>query len=941
MKGKCKFLALTIFLIVLASILTAAPVFNIPNQLVQPDGTVIDVLFSGDEFHNWAHTEEGYTMIQDASSGYWCWAEERNGDLVSTGYSVHLTNPQILGISPNQNISDERYKEKRRYFDDSMNQRSSNTRTPSLGVVNNLVVFIRFLGESEFSRPIAYYDNMFNAEGENVDSMHQYFWDASYQQFEVYSPFFPEPDGTTIVSYESTNPRSYYQPYNAVSNPNGYSGDTQRRLREHQLLADAIEAIHDEVPVDLVIDSDNDNYVDNVCFVVKGSTGNWADLLWPHRWVLYSFNVYLHGKRVYDYNFNIENHMNYSGVSVLAHEFTHSLGAPDYYRYVNQDYNPVGMWDLMASNTTPAQSLSAHTKFKYTSWIDFIPEITYSGTYTLFPNSVSQYNHAYKIASPNSNTEHFIIEYRSTQTGLTDSALPGSGLLVYRVNTSAGNGNAQGPPDELYVYRPGGTTSGNGTIGSAFLSANVGRTEINDLSNPNAFLSNGLPGGLNISQISAIGDSMTFYINIDGADPEYYNESFNNQNFVGYDWIVNPNAPWTITDEQSYFGDYSAVSATIGHNQTSKLKLSLQIDSGFIQFWVKTSTQNNGDYLRFYINEQLMSSWSGITGWTFYAIPVNAGTYTLTWSYEKNGSGIGGEDKVWIDGIGFPEITGHILYAPENLSYNYNGNDIQLNWQAPYQTTMANPPVLEGYNLYQNGVLFNSELITDENFTVFNTSGGNLQYTVNAVYDIGESANLQPITIPLPFAIPQNLTAELEDNSVVLNWEYPYNTLSLLGFRVYRNDVNITQTPIAPDQLSYIDSNVVEGQNYIYYIRAIYTNPTGISLPSNNVELLYTGIEEMISPQYVTKLGNNYPNPFNPETVINFSLKTDTNVKISIFNVKGEIVKTLVNETLKRGNHQVVWDGKNNSGNISGSGIYFYKMQSDNYQATNKMLLIK
>ena len=55
----------------------------------------------------------------------------------------------------------------------------------------------------------------------------------------------------------------------------------------------AIEFIEDEVPDELDIDANDDGYVDNVTFLVKGSPGAWADLLWPHRWALYSFDVFI------------------------------------------------------------------------------------------------------------------------------------------------------------------------------------------------------------------------------------------------------------------------------------------------------------------------------------------------------------------------------------------------------------------------------------------------------------------------------------------------------------------------------------------------------------------------------------------------------------------------------------------------------------------------
>ncbi len=155
-----------------------------------------------------------------------------------------------------------------------------------------------------------------------------------------------------VLSYEDSNPRAFYMPYNSVTNPEGYTNDSQRTLREHTLLVNAVEwvNINSPVPTSLDLDYDNNNRVDNVVFIIKGGTTAWSTLLWPHRWSLYSQDVYIHGKKVHDYNFQLETSLAGSGVGVLCHELYHSLSAPDLYRYVNNDITPVGGWDLMASN---------------------------------------------------------------------------------------------------------------------------------------------------------------------------------------------------------------------------------------------------------------------------------------------------------------------------------------------------------------------------------------------------------------------------------------------------------------------------------------------------------------------------------------------------------------------------------------------------------------
>jgi M6 family metalloprotease-like protein len=342
----------------------------------------------------------------------------------------------------------------------------------------------------------------------NQVSVYNYFKEVSYEQLELTSTHYPICALTTNLSFQDSNPRNYYMPYNATTNPNGYQNSYQRTLREHTLLRNAVQYIENQVPTALLIDADGDNRVDNVCFIIRGTSGAWADLLWAHRWSLFSFDVRIHNKRVWDYTFQPETQCN---TSTLCHELFHTLGAPDLYRYDTAG-TPVGPWDLMSSGFV---HMGAWMKYKYTqnTWISNIPVISGSGTFTLNPLT-SPVNNAYKILSPYSNSEFFIVEYRKGE-GLYESGLPGSGLLVYRIN-SLYDGNASGPPDEVYIYRPNGTVNNDGNVSSAHYGAHVNRTKINDETNPSSFLSNGNPGGLFIHQVGEPGETISFILN-----PEY------------------------------------------------------------------------------------------------------------------------------------------------------------------------------------------------------------------------------------------------------------------------------------------------------------------------------------------------------------------------------------------------------------------------------------
>ena len=89
-------------------------------------------------------------------------------------------------------------------------------------------------------------------------------------------------------------------------------------------------------------------------------------------------------------------------------------------------------------------------------------------------------------------------------------------------------------------------------------------------------------------------------------------------------------------------------------------------------------------------------------------------------------------------------------------------------------------------------------------------------------------------------------------------------------------------------------------------------------------------------------LFQNYPNPFNPETYVSFALPVASPVSLKIYNVAGQLVRTLVDgEEMVAGLHMVRWDGANNSGEEVASGIYFYKMSAGDFQATKKMVVTK
>ena len=505
----------------LASV-NAAYLRNIPMTVTQPDGTVLQCLASGDEFFNYLHDENGFTIIQHPTTGYYVYAENRDGKLVATDFVAGRIDPAVKGLKPNALISPKEWMAKRQAWQEPARPHQNRDYEPNHGTLNNIGVFVRFSDDAQLSNSFASIDNMFNDVSEGAVSMKSYFRAASYGAIEIPTTFYPSHDGDVIISYQDTYPRSYFEPYNSATNPNGYDGDDERTEREFSLLERAVNYINANypIPTDINIDYDEDGYVDNVCFIVKGGVGAWSSLLWPHKWSLYGKDVYINGKRVWTFNFQLADATNYFNTSTMCHEMNHSLGAPDLYHYYNgNDLSPVGRWDLMENNATPPQHCGAYMKMKYGHWIDDIPEITEAGTYTLNPiSSPTPTNIAYKIATDDPN-QYYVLEYRDNTI---ETALPGSGLLIYRINTYF-DGNAGYDPendvyDEVYLFRPGGYVTDNGTINSAYFSADAGRTEFSSSTNPYPFYTDGTHDmNFMIYDVTSAGNTISFSYGSSGS----------------------------------------------------------------------------------------------------------------------------------------------------------------------------------------------------------------------------------------------------------------------------------------------------------------------------------------------------------------------------------------------------------------------------------------
>jgi hypothetical protein len=147
-----------------------------------------------------------------------------------------------------------------------------------------------------------------------------------------------------------------------------------------------------------------------------------------------------------------------------------------------------------------------------------------------------------------------------------------------------------------------------------------------------------------------------------------------------------------------------------------------------------------------------------------------------------------------------------------------------------------------------------------------------------------------------------------------------------------------------------IKLNEISGRTFVGYIfggiRSLYPNNT-VSFPSEYVFKVFItpnviGINQISSevPSGFS-LYQNYPNPFNPNTKIRYSIPKNEFIVLKVYDVMGTEVQTLVNENQSAGTYEVNFDAKNIDGKELSSGIYYCKLQTNNFSETKRMLLLK
>lgn len=340
--------------------------------------------------------------------------------------------------------------------------------------IKNLAVFIEF---SDSSANVVNYldskecvrnaekvfnsDELFDMNTVNgtvkVPSFKKYYEMQSYGKFTIETKIFPRVNGD-VASCVLPEPIGYYLEYNE-KNTIGYKNKEEYLQRETQLVNYAIKEIAEQVKNEGIqpneLDTDNNGKVDAISFFVEGQKNlpnsiKWGDLLWSHMLNNGKVTEKILGKSVETYNLiYVDDYKEEASVfsldkgnyGTMIHEFGHTLGYMDLYRYDDHSNKPVGFFDIMgsASYSNPPNFLTYFISEynRETNWhapLPIIKETTKN--ITLYKPEFQNENEmrAVKVQQYEGSDEYFVIEYHEKQNTYEKYSVDASGIIVYRVN---------------------------------------------------------------------------------------------------------------------------------------------------------------------------------------------------------------------------------------------------------------------------------------------------------------------------------------------------------------------------------------------------------------------------------------------------------------------------------------------------------------------------
>ena len=194
----------------------------------------------------------------------------------------------------------------------------------------------------------------------------------------------------------------------------------------------------------------------------------------------------------------------------------------------------------------------------------------------------------------------------------------------------------------------------------------------------------------------------------------------------------------------------------------------------------------------------------------------------------------------------------------------------------------------------------------------------------------------------LPPDTPVGLNAEIVEGGVMLNWLAPLDD-DFSYHNVYRTDVMSYEPALIFTTIDsfYIDLEIDQSTNYEYWVTAV-DHSGNESEASNSVQISPTGLStaaDLLPDAFA--LNQNYPNPFNPSTQIRYALPEQSQVVLTVYDMLGRKVRTLVNGVQDAGYRTVMWNATSDLGTPVSAGMYIYTIRANEFYEVKKMILLK
>jgi hypothetical protein len=207
--------------------------------------------------------------------------------------------------------------------------------------------------------------------------------------------------------------------------------------------------------------------------------------------------------------------------------------------------------------------------------------------------------------------------------------------------------------------------------------------------------------------------------------------------------------------------------------------------------------------------------------------------------------------------------------------------------------------------------------------------------------------------LDLPPLVPDSLSAIVIEDTIFINWRYNHEA-DFDRYQLHRETYSGFEPSILnligePDTSYYVDTDLTPGHNYYYRIAAV-DNQDNLSDYSVELEVITTGVEGGWGAEMptITTIESNYPNPFNSQTTIVYTVANlgplPARINIDIYDIMGRKVRNLVNERRGAGVHRITWDGRNDSGSDCPSGVYFARISQwgvDYLDRHQKLVLLR